>query len=78
MLHELTILQEWTGALNSGHRPPLKDTLRLYPPPMLRSFVFLCLVPPLDYHWSGYMFLGLTGMLGHSILLYIGCFFSCV
>ena len=61
MLHQLTFLQEWTGALNSRHRPPLKDTLRLYPPPMLRSSVFLRLVPPLDYHWSGYMFLGLIG-----------------
>ena len=51
MLHQLTILQAWTRAVNSGHRPPLKDTLRLYPPPMLRSSAFLHLVPPLDYHW---------------------------
>ena len=61
MIHQLTILQEWKRALNSGHRPLLKDTLRLYPPPMLRSFVFLHSVPPLDYHWSGYMFLDLIG-----------------
>lgn len=72
---QLTILQAWTRASNSDHRPPLKDTLRFCPPPMLGSSVFLHLFPPLDYHWSGSCFWASLAMVEHSILLYIGCIF---